>query len=85
MLIMPPSARTASASSPDKTARVWDVSDIPPGDILQVACADLKAHDSPGPVSLDNVTDSPLTLDRPICETDPPPPDQQAPAPVTPQ
>ena len=27
------------------------------------------------PVSLEGVTDYPLTFDRPICVTDPPPPD----------
>ena len=32
-------------------------------------------HDRPDPVSLDGVTDYPLTFDRPICVTDPPPPD----------
>jgi len=33
----------------------------------------LRMHEHP--VSLDGVTDYPLTFDRPICVTDPPPPD----------
>ena len=32
----------------------------------------LRMHEDP--VSLDGVTDYPLTFDRPICMTDPPPP-----------
>ena len=58
---------------PDKTARLWDVSTIPKGNILQVACALLRLHENP--VSLEGVTEYPLTFDRPICVTDPPPPD----------
>ena len=64
---------TASA---DKTARVWDVSRIPKGNILQVACALLKLREDP--VTLDGVTEYPLTFDRPICVSDPPPPDFSA-------
>ncbi|MBV8439967.1 MAG: hypothetical protein JO312_05270, partial [Hyphomicrobiales bacterium] len=60
-------------TSRDQTARLWDVSSIPKGNILQVACALLRMHEDP--VSLDGVTDYPLTFDRPICVTDPPPPD----------
>ncbi len=64
--------RVVTASA-DKTARVWDVSGIPKGNILQVACAYLRMHEDP--VSLEGVTDYPLTFDRPICVVDPPPPD----------
>ena len=60
----------------DKTARIWDVSAIPKGNILQVACALLRLHEKP--VSLEGVTKYPLTFDRPICATDPPPPDLPA-------
>jgi WD40 repeat protein len=68
----PDSQRVVTTSS-DYTARVWDVSAIPPGNILQVACAYLRMHENP--VSLVGVTEYPLTFDRPICVTDPPPPD----------
>ena len=60
-------------ASHDWTARVWNVSSIPPGNILQVACAYVRVHEDP--IRLDNVTGYPLTFDRPICVTDPPPPD----------
>ena len=68
----PDGSRIVTASF-DKTARIWDVSTIPKGNILQVACALLKLREDP--VSLDGVTDYPLTFDRPICATDPPLPD----------
>jgi WD40 repeat protein len=68
----PDGTRVVTASW-DRTARVWDVSGIPPGNILQVACTYLKMHEDP--VSLEGVTQYPLTFDRPICVTDPPPPD----------
>jgi WD40 repeat protein len=61
--------------SRDQYARIWDVSTIPKGNILQVACAYLRMHDAPGPVALDGATEYPKTFDRPICVTDPPPPD----------
>jgi WD40 repeat protein len=73
----PDGSRIVTASN-DMTARVWDVSAIPKGNILQVACALLRLHEDP--VSLDGVTDYPLTFDRPICVTDPPPPDLMEPA-----
>ena len=60
----------------DKTARVWNVGAIPKGNILQVACALLKLHEDP--VNLEDVTEYPLTFDRPICVTDRPPPDLMA-------
>jgi WD40 repeat protein len=68
----PDGQRVVTASS-DNTARIWDVSTIPKGNILQVACAYLRMHEDP--VTLDGVTEYPLTFDRPICVTDPPPPD----------
>src|SRR5271165_2614964 len=71
----PDGTRIVTASE-DKTARVWDVSAIPKGNILQVACALLRLHEDP--VSLEGVTEYPLTFDRPICATDPPPPDPPA-------
>jgi WD40 repeat protein len=71
-----PDGRRIVTASEDRTARVWDVSTIPKGNILQVACALLRMHEDP--VSLDGVTDYPLTFDRPICVTDPPPPDLMA-------
>ena len=76
----PDGKRVVTASS-DNTARIWDVRAIPPGNILQVACAYLRMHDGPGPVSLEGVTQYPLTFDRPICVTDPPPPDPETVAP----
>jgi WD40 repeat protein len=68
----PNGARIVTASK-DRTARVWDISAIPKGNIVQVACAYLRMHEEP--VSLDGVTNYPLAFDRPICLTDPPPPD----------
>jgi WD40 repeat protein len=68
----PDGTRVVTASD-DGTAGIWDVSTIPKGNILQVACAYLRMHEDP--VSLDGVTEYPLTFDRPICVTDPPPPD----------
>jgi WD40 repeat protein len=68
----PDGTRVVTASL-DNAARVWDVSAIPKGDILEVACMLLRMHHDP--VSLEGVTDYPLTFDRPICVTDPPPPD----------
>ena len=71
----PDGSRIVTASH-DKTARVWDVGAIPKGNILQAACALLRMHEDP--VSLEGVTDYPLTFDRPTCVTDPPPPDFSA-------
>ena len=71
----PDGSRIVTASD-DKTARVWDVSGIPKGNILQVACALLRLREDP--VSFEGVTEYPLTFDRPICLTDPPPPDLMA-------
>jgi WD40 repeat protein len=68
-----PDGKCVLTASSDNTARIWDVSTIPKGNILQVACAYLRMHEDP--VSLDGVTEYPLTFDRPICVTDPPPPD----------
>jgi WD40 repeat protein len=68
----PDGSRIITASA-DKAVRVWDVSTIPKGDILQVACSLLRMHEDP--VILEGVTAYPLTFDRPICVTDPPPPD----------
>jgi WD40 repeat protein len=66
----------------DGTARLWDALTIPQGNILQLACALLRLREDP--VSLEGVTDYPLTFDRPICVTDPPPPDLMA-EPAAPQ
>ena len=68
-----PDGRQVLSASHDGTALLWDVSTIPKGNILQVACALLRLREDP--VTLDGVTDYPLTFDRPICATDPPPPD----------
>ena len=68
---MSPDCRRVVTASRDRTAHIWDVSTIPKGNILQVACALLRIREDP--VSLEGVTDYPLTFDRPI--TDPPPPD----------
>ena len=68
-----PDGMQVLTASHDSTARLWDVSTIPKGNILQVACALLRLREDP--VTLDGVTDYPLTFDRPICATDPPPPD----------
>jgi WD40 repeat protein len=57
-------------ASDDETVRIWDVSSIPKGNILQVACKLLN-----GNYSLEGVTDYRQPFDRPICATDPPPPD----------
>ena len=50
-----PDGKRVVTASWDNTARVWDVSAIPPGNILQVACAYLRMHEDP--VSLVGVTD----------------------------
>jgi len=71
----PDGARIVTASF-DNTTRIWDVSAIPKGNILQVTCTLLRLHEDP--VTLDGVTDYPLAFDRPICLTDPPPPDHVA-------
>ena len=57
----------------DGTARLWDALTIPNGNIVQLACALLRLREDP--VTLEGVTEYPLTFDRPICATDPPPPD----------
>jgi hypothetical protein len=70
-------ARIVTAS-PDGTARLWDLYRIyAKANILEEACTQLKMHDAPGPVDLGGVTQYPLTFDRPICVTNPPPPDPQ--------
>jgi hypothetical protein len=52
-------------ASIDKTARVWDISTVPKGNILQVTCALLKRHEDP--VSLKGVTDYPFEeIDPPV-------------------
>jgi WD40 repeat protein len=65
--------RRILTGSDDNTVRIWDVSGIPKGNILQVTCSLLRMREDP--VSLEGVTDYPLTFDRPICVTDPPSPD----------
>ena len=55
-------------ASAENATRIWDVSAIPAGHILQVACANLRMHEDP--VSLEGVTEYPLTFDRPISVTD---------------
>jgi len=65
-----PDGTRVVTGSDDGTARIWDVSTIPKGNILHVACKLLN-----GNTSLEGVTEYPLTFDRPICATDPPPPD----------
>jgi hypothetical protein len=54
----------------DKTARIWDISGIPEGDIFQGACAWLPDHDL-----IDIARDCGLTNLAPICEGAPPLPD----------
>jgi WD40 repeat protein len=71
--VFSPDGTRVVTGSDDGTARIWDVSTIPKGNILQVACALLEMREQP--VSLDDVTDYPLTFDHSICVTDPPPPD----------
>jgi len=71
-----PDGTRAVTASNESTARIWNVSTIAQGNTLQVACALLRLHEDP--VSLDGVTAYPLKLDRPICATDPPPPDLMA-------
>jgi hypothetical protein len=54
-----------------RLTRAWDVGAMPKGNIMQVACALLRLHEDP--VSLEGVTDYPLTFDPPtVCATDPP-------------
>jgi WD40 repeat protein len=65
----PDGARIVTASK-DDTARVWDVSGIPKGNLFQIACAWLPDHDLTGIAK-----DYGLTNLDPICEGDPPLPD----------
>ena len=65
----PDGARIVTASK-DDTARVWDVSGIPKGNLFQIACAWLPDHDLTGIAK-----DYGLTKLDPICEGDPPLPD----------
>ena len=55
-------------ASDDETARIWDVTTILKGNILQVACAYRRMQRTL--VSLEGVTEYPLTFDRPICAAD---------------
>ena len=65
----PDGARIVTASK-DDTARVWDVSGIPKGNLFQIGCAWLPDHDLTGIAK-----DYGLTNLDPICEGDPPLPD----------
>jgi WD40 repeat protein len=65
----PDGARVLTASN-DKTARIWDLSMIPKGNIFQIACVWLPDHDL-----TDIARDYGLTNLEPICEGDPPSPD----------
>jgi WD domain, G-beta repeat len=56
-------------ASQDKTVRIWDVSAIPQGNILTIACALLPDKRLDGLVG-----NFPLTIDKPICGADLPPP-----------
>jgi WD40 repeat protein len=71
----PDGSRIVTASE-DWTPRVWDVGAMRKRNILQVAWALLRLREDP--VSLEGVAAYPLTFDRPICVTDPPPPDPMA-------
>jgi len=59
--------------SQDKTARIWDVSSIPKGNILNVACALLPDR------KLDNLGSKyPFADEEPICGAETPGPDPPA-------
>ena len=62
--------RVVTASA-DKTARTWDVSSIPKGDILEIACACL-----PDKKLEKLLSDFSLTIEKPICGSEPPAPDR---------
>ena len=70
----PDGARVVTASD-DMTARVWDISAIPKGDIFHVACVWLPDHDL-----ADFARDYGLTNLTPICTGDPPLPDPPTPS-----
>ncbi|MGO8975708.1 MAG: hypothetical protein ACLQNV_19545, partial [Steroidobacteraceae bacterium] len=55
----------------DGTARIWDVSTIPKGNLFQIACAWLPDHGLTGVAKEYGLTN----LDS-ICEGDPPLPDR---------
>ena len=65
----PDGARVITTSD-DWTARIWDVSTIPKGNLFQIVCAWLPDHDLTGVAR-----DYGLTNLDPICEGDPPLPD----------
>jgi hypothetical protein len=64
----PDGARVGTASW-DGTARLWEVGAIPKSPIPLILCKLLN-----GNYSLEGLTAYPLTFERPICATDPPPP-----------
>jgi WD40 repeat protein len=60
-----------ATGSADSTARLWDISGIPEGDIFKIACAWLPDHD------MDVFDAVPITIKEPICDDayDPPLPE----------
>jgi WD40 repeat protein len=68
----PDGTRVVTASR-DNTARIWDISSIPKGNIFRIACAWLPDHDL-----TDIARDYGLTNLEPICEGDPLLPDLPA-------
>ena len=62
----PDGARVLTGSH-DKTARLWDISDIPKGSIFDIACAWLPDHDLSG---LGREYGLDLSHEAPICQKD---------------
>jgi WD40 repeat protein len=66
-----PDGRLILTTSDDKTARLWDIGHIPPGNLVDIACAWLSDHDL-----TDVARDYGLTNLAPICQGPVPLPDQ---------
>lgn len=59
--------RTADLGSQDKTARLWDISTVPPGSLFDIACAWLPDHDLE---RLGEAYNLDLSREPPICQKD---------------